>query len=76
MTTSDHAKVLKQIGNKPGKVSKYEKHNTPKPRKFGENTKKCSFCGRTGGHISKYGLSICRHCFRDNAKQLGFKKYS
>lgn len=76
MTTSDHTKVLKQIGHKPGKVEKYKKHNTPKHRDFGETTKKCSFCGRTGGHISKYGLNICRQCFRDNAKELGFKKYS
>ena len=76
MTTSDHTKVLGQIGHKVGKKAKYEKHNTPKKRTMGENTKKCSFCGRTGGHISKYGLKICRQCFRDNAKELGFKKYS
>lgn len=76
MTTSDHTKVLKQIGHKKGKHEKYLKHNTPKKRNHGRNTKKCSFCGRTGAHISKYGLSICRQCFRDNASQLGFKKYS
>lgn len=76
MTTSTHTKMLKQIGEKPGKMAKYEKYNKPKERKHGEMTKKCRLCGRTGGHISKYGLDVCRHCFRDNATKLGFKKYS
>lgn len=75
MTTSDHTKVLKQIGKKPGKYKKYLKHNLPRKRDFGESTKRCDVCGRTGGHISKYGLHICRHCFRDNALKLGFKKF-
>lgn len=76
MTTSDHTKVLKQIGHKKGKYEKYKKHNTPKERKFGATTKKCTRCGRTGGHISKYGLHLCRQCFRETAKKLGFKQYS
>ena len=76
MTTSNHTKVLKQIGHKKGKVQKYNKYNVPKKRKHGETTKKCNLCGRTGGHISKYGLNLCRHCFRDHATKLGFKKYS
>ena len=61
---------------KPGKVKKHQKHSTPRVRKFGESTKKCEVCGRTGGHISKYGMCICRQCFRDNALKLGFKKFS
>lgn len=76
MTTSDHKKVLVQLENKPGKYQKWLKHNTPRERAFGESTKKCALCGRTGGHISKYGLSICRQCFRDNATELGFKKFN
>jgi ribosomal protein S14 len=76
MSTSIHTKVLKQIGKKPGKYQKYLKHNTPKDRNSGKNKRKCSLCGRTGGHIKKYGLNICRQCFRDNALNLGFKKYS
>ena len=75
MTTSHHTKVLKQIGHKKGKYEKYLKHNVPKERKFGESTKKCVLCGRTGGHIAKYGLNVCRQCFRENAKSLGFKQY-
>ncbi|PIN80276.1 30S ribosomal protein S14 [Candidatus Woesearchaeota archaeon CG10_big_fil_rev_8_21_14_0_10_32_9] len=76
MTTSDYKKTLTQIGNKPAKVARFNKYNVPKNRKHGESTKKCRTCGRTGSHISKYGINICRHCFRDNALNLGFKKYS
>ncbi len=75
MTTSNHTKVLQQIGHKEGKFKKYLKHNVPRDRKFGESTKKCVRCGRTGGHISKYSLHICRQCFRDHANELGFKQY-
>jgi small subunit ribosomal protein S14 len=76
MTTSDARKVLKQIGNKPGKYLKFKKHNLPKKRETGKNAKKCRRCGRAGGHIGKYGLSLCRQCFRETALKLGFKKYS
>ena len=38
---------------------------------------KCTRCGRLGrGNIGKYGLNVCRQCFREIATQLGFKKYS
>ena len=76
MTTSDHTKILKQLETKPGTLKKFEKHNTPNDRKFGENTKKCRRCGRTGGHISKYGLNLCRQCFREVATDIGFKKFN
>jgi small subunit ribosomal protein S14 len=76
MTTSDYRKVLKQIKNKPGKLKKFEKYNTPKERKCGTAKKKCRRCGRMGAHISKYGLHYCRTCYRDIAKKLGFKKFS
>ena len=76
MVTSNHTKVLKQIGHKPGKKAKYEKHNTPRKRSNGQTLHKCQMCGRTGAHNKVYGLRICRQCFRDNALNLGFKKYS
>ncbi|MDP2906531.1 MAG: 30S ribosomal protein S14 [Nanoarchaeota archaeon] len=52
------------------------KHNSPKPRKFGKNTKKCVRCGNPRGHIGKYRLNLCRRCFREIAKSIGWKKYS
>jgi ribosomal protein S14 len=76
MTVSDYRRILNVIKNKPGKIKKYNKHNVPKARKCGIANNKCSVCLRTGGHVGKYGLSLCRHCFRDYAKKLGFKKYS
>lgn len=74
MTTSDPRKVLKQIAHK-SKKNKFEKHNLSKERKFGKITKKCIRCGRTGAHITKYDLNLCRQCFREIATNLGFKKY-
>ena len=74
MTTKDYSKVKTQLESKPAKWAKYEKHNAPLARKFGRGVTKCEFCGTTRGHISKYGLSICRRCFRLNATKLGFKK--
>lgn len=68
--------MLKELASKPAKMKKYNKHNVPRQRKSGESTKTCRRCGRTGGHISKYGLDLCRHCFREIALELGFKKFS
>ncbi len=80
MTTSDYKKVVKQLEGKPGKMAKYQKNNVPKVRgkkiQFGAQTKKCTRCGRNRGHISKYGLHLCRQCFRDIAVKIGFKKYN
>ena len=36
----------------------------------------CERCGRRRGIIRKYGMHLCRQCFRDMAPELGFKKYS
>ena len=76
MTTSDFKKAFKQLKAKPAILTKYVKHNAPKKRTCGELLRKCVRCGRTGGHVSKYGLHLCRQCFRDIATQLGFKKFN
>jgi small subunit ribosomal protein S14 len=76
MTTSDHRKAFKQLKAKPAKLSKFIKHNKPKKRTCGIALRKCRECGRNGAHIQKYGLNLCRQCFREMAKSLGFKKYS
>lgn len=36
----------------------------------------CQACGRRRGLVRRYSLRLCRQCFRDNARTLGFKKYS
>lgn len=75
MSASSFKKMFRQLKGKPVKLKKYEKHNLPKLRKFGTASRPCRLCGRLGGHIQKYGLDLCRQCFRDNATKLGFKKY-
>ena len=76
MTYSNHKKMLKQLKVKPAKLKKFVKHNAPKDRSCGRALKRCSRCGRIGAHIDKYGLDLCRQCFRDIAARIGFKKYS
>ncbi len=43
--------------------------------KVGKGTRGCKRCGSYGSVIRRYGLNICRHCFREVAPELGFKKY-
>ncbi len=76
MTVSNYKKTMKQIKNKKAKLQKFMKNNVPKKRSTGRSKDRCEICGRTGGHIKKYGLRLCRHCFREISKDIGFKKYS
>ena len=41
----------------------------------GKGTRVCRNCGATRGLIRKYGLNICRRCFREVGEKLGFRKY-
>lgn len=76
MTIKDYKKAFKQLEAKPVKLKKFIKHNSPKDRKIGIGSRRCKICGRFGAHIRSYGLHLCRMCFRDNAKAIGFKKFS
>lgn len=76
MTTSDLKKQFKQLNAKPVIKKKVLKHNQPKERKTGIASRKCERCGRFGAHIRSYGIRMCRHCFREIAEEIGFKKYS
>jgi small subunit ribosomal protein S14 len=76
MTASDWRKQLKQFVKKPAIRSKYIKHNKPKEKSCGIAKKKCEKCGRFSAMINKYGLNLCRHCFREIGEDLGFKKYN
>ena len=75
MTTSDFRKAFTQLNAKPAKKKKYIKHNAPKKRSCGKALLKCRLCGRNGAHIGKYGLDVCRQCFREVGPKIGFKKY-
>jgi len=75
MTAKSHLKVYKQIAHKKAKAAKYKKHNFPKVRSIAGESRRCIVCLRRGAHNSRYGLHLCRHCFREKAAALGFKKY-
>lgn len=76
MTTSNYNKVHKQLKVKPVKWEKYRKHNKPKKKTTGIAKNKCNRCGRNGAFISKYKLNLCRQCFREIAKKIGFERYN
>lgn len=46
-----------------------------KEKKAGKGAVKCKRCGSHGPVIRRYRLNLCRHCFREVASEIGFKKY-
>uniref|UniRef100_A0A3P8Y3W3 Small ribosomal subunit protein uS14 n=1 Tax=Esox lucius TaxID=8010 RepID=A0A3P8Y3W3_ESOLU len=44
------------------------------PRKFGQGSRSCRVCSNRHGLIRKYGLNMCRQCFRQYANDIGFVK--
>ena len=38
--------------------------------------KECQRCEREQGLVGKYDIWLCRQCFREVARSMGFKKYS
>ena len=44
------------------------------PRSYGKDSRYCRVCRNTHGLIRKYGLNICRKCFRERAHLIGFKQ--
>ncbi|KAB7515681.1 30S ribosomal protein S14 [Halosegnis rubeus] len=39
-------------------------------------TEECQRCGRKQGLVGKYDIWLCRQCFREIARDMGFEKYS
>ncbi|MEM2856213.1 MAG: 30S ribosomal protein S14 [Candidatus Nitrosocaldaceae archaeon] len=46
-----------------------------KERKQGKGSRWCKKCGQYTALVNKYNIMLCRQCFREAAKKLGFKKY-
>lgn len=44
------------------------------PRKYGKGSRGCRICQHQAGLIRKYGLNICRQCFRERSDAIGFTK--
>ena len=53
-----------------GSYTIYNQH----PRNYGKGSRTCRKCGARKGLIRKYGLDICRRCFREKAVEIGFQK--
>ncbi|KAL8392784.1 hypothetical protein RB595_002821 [Gaeumannomyces hyphopodioides] len=45
-----------------------------RPRSYGKGARACRVCTHRAGLIRKYGLDICRQCFREKAADIGFVK--
>ncbi|WP_336001963.1 30S ribosomal protein S14 [Halorientalis halophila] len=41
-----------------------------------EQLRSCQRCGREQGLVGKYDIYLCRQCFREIARGMGFRKYS
>lgn len=76
MSTSNWQKMFTQLDSKPVTKAKYIKHNAKKTRSCGYTTKACVHCGSHRAFNGKYGINLCRRCFRDFAQSLNFKKYN
>lgn len=46
------------------------------PKKYGKGGRHCRVCSNQHGLIRKYGLNMCRQCFRVYANDIGFTKVS
>ncbi|ORY76031.1 40S ribosomal protein S29 [Protomyces lactucae-debilis] len=43
--------------------------------KDGKGGRGCRVCAHQAGLIRKYELNICRQCFREYCKDIGFSKF-
>ncbi len=67
---------IKKIVHSKTRRKKFLRNNSIKKRAYGKNLSRCTRCGgRKGGKIGRYGLNICRRCFREVANEIGFMKY-
>ncbi|MEF8826472.1 MAG: 30S ribosomal protein S14 [Halapricum sp.] len=41
-----------------------------------EQMETCQRCGREQGLVGKYDIWLCRQCFREISRDMGFEKYS
>ena len=58
-----------------GGIDMAEEGTEPVVKTFGRK-EGCLRCGRRRGIVRRYGMHLCRQCFREIAKDIGFKKYS
>lgn len=54
------------------KTNELKKMNS---RYAGKGARRCRFCKSAVALVRKYGLNICRRCFKERAPDIGFKKF-
>ncbi|MFX1364386.1 MAG: 30S ribosomal protein S14 [Promethearchaeota archaeon] len=47
----------------------------PQGKHFGKGQRECRRCHTHRGVIRRYGLYICRRCFYEIGKDIGFKRF-
>eukprot|EP00727_Mastigamoeba_balamuthi_P005391 m51a1_g14850 putative 40S ribosomal protein S14 (57) ;mRNA; f:127101-127546 len=52
----------------------HEKQWHSHPHNYGPGSRQCRVCMNHKALIRKYGLDICRRCFREKAAAIGFMK--
>ncbi|ORX34277.1 ribosomal protein S14 [Kockovaella imperatae] len=45
-----------------------------RPREYGKGSRQCRVCSHRAGLIRKWGLDMCRQCFREKSAAMGFTK--
>lgn len=75
MTAKDWKKSFKIMSHKKAESGRILKFNKPSEKKCGRGKRICELCNRRGALIRRYSLNICRQCFRDVAKNIGFNKF-
>ncbi len=70
-----YERIAKNLKGKPAKYSRFTRFNQHKLQPHDRRAHMCVRCNRTEAHIGIHGLSYCRECFREVAKDLGFRKY-
>ncbi len=56
--------------------SETEQETGEQAAKRTEQLRECQRCGRKQGLVGKYDIWLCRQCFREVSRGMGFKKYS
>ena len=56
-------------------VKKNQKAKNEKMKKRIVGIRQCKICGSRKGMIRKYKIGICRRCFKERAKDLGWEKF-
>ncbi|XP_038607855.1 40S ribosomal protein S29-like [Tachyglossus aculeatus] len=50
----------------------YQRLSWSHPRKFSQGSRSCCICSNRHSLIRKYSFNMCRQCFRQYAKDIGF----